>query len=63
MDWFMQNREWLLSGIAIVVPLAIIGWFMSGRKNIQKQKGGVQSTNIQAGRDVNLSVNSEDKDE
>jgi hypothetical protein len=34
MDWIHTNKEWLFSGIAIAVPLALIGWFLSGRKKL-----------------------------
>ena len=55
MDWLIQNKEWLLSGVAVAVPLAIIGWLIATRGNKQTQKGGKGSTNIQAGGDINNS--------
>ncbi len=27
MEWILENKEWLFSGVAIAIPLAIIGWF------------------------------------
>jgi hypothetical protein len=33
LDCIMQNKEWLFSGIAVAVPLAIIGWWYSKRKS------------------------------
>jgi hypothetical protein len=51
MDWLVEHKEWLFSGIAITLPLAIVGWLVSSRKNKQNQKGGDSSTNIQVGGD------------
>ena len=49
MDWINSNKEWLFSGIAIAIPLAILGWiFSTKKKNKQVQKSGSKSTNIQA---------------
>ena len=49
MEWILANKDWLFSGVAIALPLAIIGWVFSSRKNRQVQKGGDNSTNIQIG--------------
>jgi len=54
LDWLAQNKEWLLSGIAVAVPLAIIGWLIASKRSNQSQKGGKGSTNIQAGGDINI---------
>lgn len=48
MDWIIENVEWLFSGIAIAIPIAIIGWFFSGKKFKQIQKGGYKPSNMQA---------------
>ncbi len=54
MEWITENRDWLFSGVAIALPLAIIGWIFSSRKNKQVQKGGDNSTNIQVGGNLNM---------
>jgi hypothetical protein len=54
MNWIIENKEWLFSGVAIAVPLAVAGWFASDKKNKQVQKGGKNSTNIQAGGHINI---------
>ncbi|MBW2673392.1 MAG: hypothetical protein JRD89_08275 [Deltaproteobacteria bacterium] len=54
MDWIIENKNWLFSGIAIAVPLAIVGWILSTRGNKQVQKGGKNSTNIQVGRNFKI---------
>lgn len=61
MNWVVENKEWLFSGAAIAIPLALLGWFITSRRNKQVQKGGHNSTNIQVGRD--LSVGGRKKDE
>lgn len=54
MDWIIENKEWLFSGVAIAIPLAIIGKIISSRNDKQVQKGGKGSTNIQVGGNVNI---------
>lgn len=54
MAWIIENREWLFGGIAVAIPLAILGWFVSNRGNKQVQKGGKNSTNIQIGGNVGI---------
>ena len=63
MEWFIRNKEWLLSGAAIAIPIAIITWLFSKKSRIQKQKGGKGSTNIQVGRDININRSNEEKNE
>jgi hypothetical protein len=53
--WFVENKEWALSGIAVAVPIAIVTWFLSRKSNVkQSQKGGDQSINIQVGQDLRI---------
>lgn len=54
MDWIIENKEWLFSGIAIAIPLAIAGWILSSKNKRQVQKGGEGSTNIQVGGNFNM---------
>ncbi|MDD2750107.1 hypothetical protein [Acidithiobacillus sp.] len=61
MEWLAENKEWLFSGVAIAIPLAIIGWLFSSRGNKQVQSGGDKSTNIQVGRDLKIGGNKNDK--
>jgi hypothetical protein len=57
-DWFISNKEWLLSGVAVAVPIAIITWFLTRKSVNQKQiqKSGKNSINIQTGRDINIEL-------
>lgn len=61
MEWIIENKEWLFSGIAIAIPLAIISWFISSRRNKQVQKSGDNSTNIQIGGNFKIGGNKDDK--
>jgi len=61
MEWIIQNKEWLFSGIAIAIPLALIGWFFSSRGNKQVQKSGDNSTNIQVGGNFKIGGHKDDK--
>jgi hypothetical protein len=51
LHWIVRNKEWLFSGVLIVVPVTVLGWlFVQKRLSIrQKQKGGAGSTNVQVG--------------
>jgi hypothetical protein len=40
LEWIIANKDWLFSGVAVAVPLAIIGWWWSSRKS----KAGKTST-------------------
>ncbi len=52
--WIIDNSEWLFSGVAIAVPLAIIGWLCSKRKSEAKKTStySVQQINIGSGKTV-----------
>lgn len=53
--WFLENKEWVFSGIAIAIPIAIVTWLLSRRSSLkQTQKGGNQSINIQVGQDLKI---------
>lgn len=57
MDWISANAEWLFSGIAISLPIAILTWWFSRKTSpSQNQVGGDGSTNIQGARDVNVKI-------
>lgn len=58
-EWIFKNKEWLFSGIAISIPIALFGWIISRNLNkvIQKQKSGHSSTNIQVGGSINANDN------
>jgi len=61
MNWIIENKDWLFSGVAIAVPLAIVGWFIAKRGHKQVQKGGKNSTNIQVGGSLNIGGKKDDE--
>lgn len=60
MNWIIANKDWLFSGVAIAMPLAIIGWVLASQKNKQIQKSGENSTNIQIGGNLNIRSKKDD---
>ena len=61
MEWILENKQWLFSGVAIAIPIAIISWLFSSRANKQIQKSGDNSTNIQVGGDFKIGGKKDDK--
>ena len=58
--WVVDNKDWLFNGAGALLIFSIIGWVarlifkkMSARPT-QTIRSGDSSTNIQAGRDVNV---------
>lgn len=52
-DWIFANKEWLLSGALVSVPIAIAGfYFKKNPSPKQKQIARDNSINYQAGRDI-----------
>jgi len=57
MEWFLENREWIFSGIGVFILSLLLGILIKNKyanKTVQKQKSGKDSTNIQATRDINI---------
>lgn len=55
MDWIIENKEWLFSGVGISIIGLIYYLIVKNKRNkVQKQKAGKNSTNVQAGGDINI---------
>ncbi|MCM3363000.1 hypothetical protein [Niallia sp. MER TA 168] len=59
MDWIIENKEWLFSGIGLTTISFIVGLFLKKKNrktkdNQQVINSGNNSTNIQSGRDVHV---------
>lgn len=56
--WLSQNKTWLLSGIGVAIPIAVVSWLFSRRSTSrnQTQRSGAGSANLQAGRDIRISM-------
>ena len=62
-NWIVNNKEWLFSGILISIPIALFGLMAKNNKLNQKQKNGSNSTNIQIGGNLSISNDGGRKDE
>jgi hypothetical protein len=59
LNWLIQNREWLFSGIGVLAISVIAGLFImnkSDEKINQSIKSGTDSNNIQGGKNVNVTI-------
>ena len=59
MEYVINNIEWIFSGIGVFIIALVIRMFLNRKRkktsNIrQKIKSGKKSTNIQAGRDLEI---------
>lgn len=57
MNWLIENKEWVFSGVGVFV-LGLVITFLARRQKAgsqkQTQKSGSNSTNYQAGGDINI---------
>jgi len=57
MNWLIENKEWVFSGVGVFVLGIVITCFTRRQKTCgrkQMQKSGSNSTNYQAGGDINI---------
>lgn len=53
MEWIVNNKEWLFSGIGVVLISTILGFVFLKKGGIsQTQKVGKNSTSYQSARDI-----------
>lgn len=58
MQWVIDNKEWLFSGVGIFVITILISIFTSRKRAIkQTQKSGSNSKNYQSAGDINIGRN------
>lgn len=67
LTWLINNKEWVFSGIGVLILSTIIGFFVKQKTStIQKQKSGDNGINIQSTGSVTISSSfnddKEDKD-
>lgn len=57
MQWLINNREWVFSGIGVFILTLIISFLFKKKSAIsQIQQSGDNSTNYQAAQDINIGV-------
>ncbi|MGP7733482.1 hypothetical protein [Oceanimonas smirnovii] len=54
MSWLIENKEWVFSGIGVSVLFFVLSLFKKNFGSKQVQKSGANSTNYQAGGDINI---------
>jgi hypothetical protein len=54
MNWVIENKEWVFSGIGVFIISFIATLILKSRYNKQSQKLGNQSTGIQVGGDISI---------
>ena len=55
MQWIIDNKEWLFSGIGVLVISTIVGILLSKKGTLnQTQKSGKNSTSYQSARDITI---------
>jgi hypothetical protein len=53
-NWLLANREWVFSGVGVALVTAVLALRRRNNRPSQSQTAGNSSTNIQAGRDIQL---------
>jgi hypothetical protein len=53
-ELILNNKEWLFSGLGIVILSIFFKVFFNKDNNKQIQKSGKKSTNYQSGKDINI---------
>ena len=59
--YIRTNTEWIFSGIGVAV-ISLVAYLFKRRSSKQYQRGGRDSTNIQAGRDININKRDDSQD-
>jgi hypothetical protein len=60
MQWILNNKEWVFSGIGVFFMTIIFTvLYTRNKSNSQKQKSGIGSINIQAGGHINIGNNND----
>lgn len=56
MEWVIQNKEWLFSGIGVVIITGIIRLVFKNKIPNQSITSGENSHNYQSGNDLNITI-------
>jgi predicted tellurium resistance membrane protein TerC len=58
-EWIIANKEWIFSGIGVLVITIVLNLIFRKKSEKQIQKSGRNSKNYQAGN--NITINKDDK--
>lgn len=62
--WIVNNKEWIFGSAGVVSAMvAIVTLFRRREGSSQSQTSGANSSNVQAGRDINLNEGSSRSDD
>lgn len=53
-SWLEENKQWVFSGIGVVIVTAFFKFFFKSSQLTQTQKSGKSSKNFMAGRDMKV---------
>lgn len=53
-DWIIENKEWIFSGIGVLVISLILNFLFRSRNAKQVQKGGKNSRNYQSSGNMTI---------
>lgn len=53
-DWIIENKEWIFSGIGVLVITLILNFIFRNRNAKQIQKGGKNSKNYQSSGNMTI---------
>ncbi|MEZ8157625.1 hypothetical protein ACED66_15395 [Vibrio splendidus] len=56
MNWLINNKEWIFSGVGVSAILFFISLFKKNSNLKQVQKSGSNSNNYQAGGDIQVGM-------
>ena len=60
MQWIIDNKEWVFSGVGVfVLSLAVTLFLKKGASTKQVQKSGKNSTNSQSAGDINIGTSND----
>lgn len=65
LKWIIENADWIFDGIGVTILVALGGLFVKKKldnPSTQNIKTGNNSTNIQGGKDVNVTIGGKDND-
>lgn len=55
MNWINENKEWIFSGVGVVIITFILNYFFKEKSISKKQKSGKKSKNYQSGENITIS--------
>ena len=62
MQWVLDNKEWIFSGIGVFILSVIFACILKGKRSIrQSHKSGNSSTNLQSAGDMKVGLKNDQR--